>query len=221
MAENLLQVLLPKLHMLDLQLRQVKEAIFIPFCRIVGRSITPTQLTIIGFIFGLLSPLCLSLGYFIPGAVFWIINRIFDGMDGTVARLTNQQTDFGGYIDILCDFVIYALIPISIVYQQPSFYSYLIVSLLQATFFVNAASLMFLSSVLEKRAAKAKGFKFNFKECYILKLFCRRNDNNHYAIRNYRRSRNTCFNFVIDFFSSTSRHDTYSVRCWCCFEHNL
>lgn len=142
---------------LDTQLRHVKEAIFVPFCRVVGKWFTPIQLTIIGFIFGLFSPLCLGFGYNMLGGLFWAINRIFDGMDGTVARLSNRQTDFGGYIDIICDFIIYALIPISLVYYQPSYQSYLILSLLQATFFVNAASLMFLASVLEKRAQKTKG----------------------------------------------------------------
>jgi hypothetical protein len=34
--------------------------------------------------------------------------------DGFVARLAKKQTDFGGYLDIVCDFAIYALLPVSI-----------------------------------------------------------------------------------------------------------
>ena len=76
-----------------------------------------------------------------------------------MARITNQQTDFGGYIDVVCDFIIYSLLPISLVIENPSYTSYLIVCILEATFFVNAASLMYLSSILEKRAlgSKSKG----------------------------------------------------------------
>lgn len=36
------------------------------------------------------------------------------GIDGLVARVSGQQTDFGGYLDILCDFVVYAAIPIGL-----------------------------------------------------------------------------------------------------------
>ena len=144
---------------LDNQLRGVKESVFIPFCRIASKWVSPMQLTVIGFMFGLLSPVWICLGYFVLGNLCWWINRIFDGMDGTVARITNQQTDFGGYIDVVCDFIIYSLLPISLVIENPSYTSYLIVCILEATFFGNAASLMYLSSILEKRAlgSKSKG----------------------------------------------------------------
>ena len=141
---------------LDRSLRKVKEIVFLPGCRLIAGIVTPMQVTIIGFIFGLLSPLCLCQQYYALGMIFWIINRILDGVDGTIARVTNTQSDLGGYVDIVCDFIVYALIPIGLVYANPSPFSYLIVSLLEATFFVNAASLMVLSSILEKRALGSK-----------------------------------------------------------------
>ena len=41
-----------------------------------------------------------------------IINRFFDGLDGVVAR-KNGSTNFGGYLDILCDFIFYSAVVIS------------------------------------------------------------------------------------------------------------
>merc|ERR1712232_241461 len=84
---------------------------------------------------------------------------LFDGIDGIVARHTNQQTDFGGYVDIICDFSIYALYPIGLTYAFPTSLKWLTLSLMEATFFVNAAGLMYLASLLEKRnvGAKLKG----------------------------------------------------------------
>ena len=77
---------------------------------------------------------------------------MFDGIDGVVARVTHKQSDFGGYADILCDFTIYSLLPISLVIADPSDTSYIIVALLEAFFFLNATSQMYLSALLEKRA---------------------------------------------------------------------
>lgn len=47
-----------------------------------------------------------------------VANRVLDGLDGVVARLT-QPTDFGGYLDIVCDFLFYALVPFSFAVSQP------------------------------------------------------------------------------------------------------
>jgi phosphatidylglycerophosphate synthase len=83
--------------------------------------------------------------------VFWLLNRILDGLDGEVARRFSKQSDLGGYIDILCDMTIYALIPLAIVSTHPSPSAWLILGLLLASFYINAASWMFLSAVLEKQ----------------------------------------------------------------------
>ena len=68
------------------------------------------MLTVTGFVIGLCS------GVLICGEAYgWalatlLLNRMCDGLDGVVARLT-QPTDFGGYLDIVCDFLFYAFVP--------------------------------------------------------------------------------------------------------------
>ena len=143
---------------LDEHLRQVKEVTLLPFCRIAARFATPTQLTLVGFVFGLLAPVCIIWQFYVLANFLWWINRFFDGIDGVVARLSNRQSDFGGYIDILCDFTIYSLIPISLVVAEPSEQSYLIVALLEGSFFMNAASQLYLGSLLEKRSLNSSRF---------------------------------------------------------------
>ena len=46
-------------------------------------------------------------GAYIMGAFFIIFNRFLDGLDGAVAR-QEGITDFGGFLDIVCDFIFYA-----------------------------------------------------------------------------------------------------------------
>ena len=82
--------------------------------------------------------------------LFHCLGRIFDGLDGAYARLTNQTSDFGGYFDILVDFTCYGLIPIGVTYAHPSDTAWLCLALLEVTFFVNAAGLFFLSALIEK-----------------------------------------------------------------------
>ncbi|HIA67209.1 TPA: CDP-alcohol phosphatidyltransferase family protein [Candidatus Poribacteria bacterium] len=61
------------------------------------------------------------MSFFIPkkpylvALIFWILNWFFDGLDGAIARAHQRQTDLGGYLDTLSDFIIYAAIPISLV----------------------------------------------------------------------------------------------------------
>ena len=53
---------------------------------------------------------------------FWLIllNRVADGLDGAVAR-SSRSTDFGGYLDIVCDFLFYSAIPFAFAVAQPEY----------------------------------------------------------------------------------------------------
>ncbi|MFM6999566.1 MAG: CDP-alcohol phosphatidyltransferase family protein [Limnohabitans sp.] len=48
-----------------------------------------------------------------------LASRLLDGLDGSVARLT-QPTDAGGFLDIALDFVFYAAIPLAFAVAQPA-----------------------------------------------------------------------------------------------------
>ena len=84
-----------------------------PFLEVIGVSlvklnIKANQITFIGLILGIICFIFLIQGYFLLALLFFLLNRLFDGLDGYVARHT-KVTDLGGYYDILCDFVIYSL----------------------------------------------------------------------------------------------------------------
>lgn len=69
-----------------------------------------------------------------------------------------------GYLDILVDFTVYGLIPVGIVYGNPSDSKWLILSLLLVTYFVNSAGLFYLSAIIEKNVY----FKDHF--CFIFRM---------------------------------------------------
>ena len=138
--------------MFDERLRGTKETIFISLALGLRLNrIHPIGLTAVAFLFGLAAAVCLWQQAYGWGLIFWWLNRIFDGLDGTVARVEKLQTDLGGYLDILTDFVIYALIPLSLVLAAPSTPTFIALTFLLSAFYVNGASWMYLSAILEKR----------------------------------------------------------------------
>ena len=141
--------------MFDNRMRQVKETAFRPFA-VWFRNVPPVVLTLISLLIGLLAFGALVYQLYWLAFIAWFFNRAFDALDGVVARLQGAQSDLGGYLDILVDFVVYALIPIGLVLGQPSRTGFVVLVFMLATFYVNAASWMYLSAILEKRAAGAQ-----------------------------------------------------------------
>jgi phosphatidylglycerophosphate synthase len=94
--------------MIDGQLRAIIDPALKPLGQLaLSCGLNANQVTIFGFAVGML---CLPLLAF--QAYDWAllvlgINRLFDGLDGIVARLSTT-TDKGAYLDIVLDFIFYS-----------------------------------------------------------------------------------------------------------------
>ena len=66
-------------------------------------KISPNSLTIIGFVFSLITMVLISQGYLLISGILIIISSIFDLLDGALARYTNNTTNFGKFIDAVID----------------------------------------------------------------------------------------------------------------------
>ena len=55
---------------------------------------------------------------FIAALICMMFNRLCDGLDGAVARRIGSS-DFGGYLDIVCDFIFYAMLPFAFMVFAP------------------------------------------------------------------------------------------------------
>lgn len=141
--------------MIDKVLRYPKEATLKPIASRVLRPFHPTFITVVAFGVGIAAAVAVWQQAYLIGLGLWFLNRILDGLDGTVARLHNKQSDFGGYIDIVLDTVIYALIPTALAVSVQSTDVYLALIFLLGSFYVNGAAWMYLSALLEKRRSGA------------------------------------------------------------------
>ena len=75
--------------------------------KVASWGISANTLTVMGFICGLTAMVMIVFHYYAIAASLICLNRLLDGLDGAVARKTGL-TDFGGFLDIVCDFIIYS-----------------------------------------------------------------------------------------------------------------
>ncbi|MBA3895208.1 MAG: CDP-alcohol phosphatidyltransferase family protein [Gemmatimonadales bacterium] len=138
--------------MFDHWLRMLKDRLFEPIAPAIGRWLHPNLISLLALLAGLAAALLAARGRTGPAFAAWVVNRTLDGLDGSVARAVGSQSDFGGYLDIMGDFVVYAAVPVGVVLGQPSESAWRAGLFLLATFFVNAASWMYLAAILERRS---------------------------------------------------------------------
>ena len=105
--------------MFDAQLRPLIDRLLAPIGRgLVRFGVTANQVTMIGAAFGLIAVGCAAAGLFYSSLWFVIANRVIDGLDGAVAR-ASRSSDFGGYLDIVSDFIFYSAIPLAFAVARP------------------------------------------------------------------------------------------------------
>lgn len=136
--------------MFDAILRKLKDDLFRPLSSRLS-WIHPSVFSLAGLAAGLVCAFFLYKGDYWLGFLFWIINRILDGLDGAVARSAGSESDLGGYIDIMADFAIYAIVPVALAAGKGDQQLLVSLSCMLGVFYVNAASWMYLSALLEKR----------------------------------------------------------------------
>lgn len=116
--------------------------------QVAQTGITANQLSIGGAAFGFAAGALIAAGYFSGGLAMIIVSRLLDGFDGAVAR-TTAPTDFGGYLDIICDYVFYAAVPLGFAITSPA--NLLPAAALLASFLLTAASFLAYAALAEKR----------------------------------------------------------------------
>lgn len=122
---------------------------------LADRGVTADAVTLAGLALGLLAAGVLALGG--PGwaaALPLMASRVADGLDGAVAR-ARGKTDFGGYLDIVCDFVFYAAIPMAFVLRDPMANG-VAGAFLLATFYINGSTFLGYAVLAEKRGMETR-----------------------------------------------------------------
>ncbi|HEY4434690.1 MAG TPA: CDP-alcohol phosphatidyltransferase family protein [Lelliottia sp.] len=80
--------------------------------------ISADGVTLTGFAIGVLALPFLALGWYVAALIAIVLNRLFDGLDGALAR-RRGLSDAGGFLDIALDFLFYALVPFGFALAAP------------------------------------------------------------------------------------------------------
>ncbi|MBO6724755.1 MAG: CDP-alcohol phosphatidyltransferase family protein [Rhizobiaceae bacterium] len=130
--------------------------------QLVRIGATPNAITMASCLIGIAAAGAIASGYLIAGLILLLISRLGDGLDGAVAKITGS-TDFGGFLDIVLDFVFYGAIPLGFVLLDPAANS-IAGAVLIFSFYVNGASFLAYAVMAEKRGetTDARGAKSLF-----------------------------------------------------------
>lgn len=141
--------------MFDHRLRHGKDQFLAPLARAAGSRLHPNLISGAAAVIGVAAAVALANGAYRPAVALWVGNRIVDGLDGAVARATGQTSEFGGYLDLMLDVVVYSAIPIGFALHRPEPLLLVAVTLLLAACYINVTSWLYLSVLLERHRQPA------------------------------------------------------------------
>ena len=123
--------------------------------RLAAQGVGADAVTLAGLALGLAAAGIIAVGG--PGwaaALPLLASRVADGLDGAVARVRGK-TDFGGYLDIVCDFIFYAAIPMAFALRDPAANA-VAGAFLLASFYVNGTTFLGFAILAEKRGMETR-----------------------------------------------------------------
>jgi phosphatidylglycerophosphate synthase len=122
---------------------------------LAARGASANAVTLAGLALGLAAAGLVGFGWsgLVVAAVL-LASRLADGLDGAVAR-ARGKTDFGGYLDIVCDFAFYGAIPLAFILRDPGANG-VAGAFLLFSFYVNAATFLGFAILAEKHGLETR-----------------------------------------------------------------
>lgn len=134
----------------------------VPLRRIATRfhnaGISADEVSFGGFFIGVLAVVALATGHFLTALVLLVLNRLADGIDGEIARQTGS-TDAGAFLDIVLDFIFYAIFPLGFAFYDPASNA-LFAAVLVASFVGTGASFLAFDTFARNRNIEHPDFGY-------------------------------------------------------------
>lgn len=135
--------------MFDVALRRLVDPVLVRAAVwFAGARISANALTFAGGFLGISAAFFIAQSHFTAALLFVVLNRIFDGLDGAIAR-TNGPTEFGGYLDTICDYIFYIAVPVAFGLIDPA--NALPALLLVASFTLSSVSFLAFAAISARR----------------------------------------------------------------------
>ena len=97
--------------------------IITPMLRKIGTflhraGVHPDVVSVTGFLIGIAGACLIGAHYYLSGMILILLNRLADGLDGTIARISGPS-DSGAYLDICLDFMFYSAVVLGFAFANP------------------------------------------------------------------------------------------------------
>lgn len=116
-------------------------------------NLNANQVTVFGFFIGMMTLPALAFQQFDLALILILLNRISDGIDGELARLT-KPTDQGAFLDIVLDFIFYSAVIFGFALANPD-QNALVAAALIFAFIGTGSSFLAFSVIAERRQIKS------------------------------------------------------------------
>ena len=141
--------------MLDGTIRPKIDPALNRMAAVIARAgLTANFVTTLGLLIGFAAALAIVFEMYWLGLVLLLVSRVCDGLDGAVARIQGKS-DFGGYIDIVFDFIFYGVIPLAFIIADPTANA-VAGGILIFSFYANGASFLAFAIMAEKYGLKTE-----------------------------------------------------------------
>ncbi|MGL5734237.1 MAG: CDP-alcohol phosphatidyltransferase family protein [Beijerinckiaceae bacterium] len=121
---------------------------------LASRQVAPNSITLFGCAAG-----CVAAALIAAQAPAWsallvlLVSRLADGLDGAVARASGRVSDWGGFLDIVLDFLFYGAIPLAFALRAPEANA-LPAAVLLFAFCINGASFLAFAAIAARRSGE-------------------------------------------------------------------
>lgn len=136
--------------MLDARIRPFIDPPLNRAGHILARAgVSADAVTLAGLVIGLTAAWCIMGGAVMAALALIVVSRLADGLDGAIARAAGPS-DFGGFLDIVCDFLFYGAVPLAFVAMDPATNG-LAGAFLLMTFYFNGTTFLGFAVLAEKK----------------------------------------------------------------------
>ena len=131
---------------------------------LASRGVKANQVTLAGFLIGLLTVPFLAMQWYGAALFCILINRLADGLDGNIARMT-KVTDAGAFLDISLDFIFYSAVVFGFALADPAANALAAAAMIFS--FIGTGSTFLAFAIMAERR-KIKNIRFGDKGfCYF------------------------------------------------------
>lgn len=117
--------------MLETYIRKpYQQALVNPIAKVLSKKVSPNQLTVLSGIIGVLVLPCLYFGAYILAIILLLASGYLDTLDGTLARLTDQSSNWGSVLDITIDRIVEFVVIVALWLVAPDIRNFWIIMML-------------------------------------------------------------------------------------------